>query len=346
MTDGAPAIITDPLQFGKHFGDYFVTHIKNLYLSKFRLLGKPEMPAFRWVFSENDFVPGLTVDVLGSYLVAEITTAPIEHFWFTIRQLFERAMNELGIAHQIVEVRDSQVRVKEGLDVISTEAPPAPFWLTWNGLDWWVAPASRQKTGFYLDQKLNHAAVRDWAVRLEKKSALDLFTFQGGFGLHLAAAGLSVLGVDQSEDALAFASKNASRNKLENFKTLKADVFEWIRQGTVHESGSAGADKYDVVILDPPSLVGIRENIDNAMRALIDLHSHALDRLKWGGLLVSCTCSQAFTEEILTRVIREAAHSRRRQARILERRGPSPDHAPLPNFIEGDYLRCDIIQVD
>jgi 23S rRNA (cytosine1962-C5)-methyltransferase len=346
MMDGAPAIITDPLQFAKHFGDYFVTHLKNLYLAKFRLLKKPEVPAFRWVFSENDLIPGLTVDVLGRYLVAEITTAPIDHFWFSIRQLFERAMKELDITHEIVEIRDGSVRSKEGLEVIQTENPPAPFWLPWNGLDWWVAPASRQKTGFYLDQKLNHSAVREWASRLEKKSALDLFTFQGGFGLHLAAAGLSVLGVDQSEDALAFASKNAAQNKLENFKTLKADVFEWIRQGAISDGGSAGAEKYDVVILDPPSLVGVRENIDNAMRALIDLHSHAFDRLKWGGLLVSCTCSQAFTDEILTRVIRESAHSRRRQARILERRGPSPDHAPQPNFIEGDYLRCYIIQVD
>lgn len=341
MSEGAPAIISDTLQFAKHFETYFVTHLKNLYLSKFRLLDKPSMPAFRWVFSENDLIPGLTLDVMGEYVVADITTAPIEHFWFSIRQFIEKAMADLGIKHKIVELRENSVRTKEGLEVIQTENPPAPFWLDWNGLEWWVAPASRQKTGFYLDQKLNHIAVRDWAVKLEKKTALDLFTFQGGFGLHLAKAGLDVLGVDQSDDALNFARKNAEKNCLKNFETKCADVFEWIRQPTTNST-----DKYDVVILDPPSLVGVRENIDNAMRALIDLHSYAFDRVKWGGLLVSCTCSQAITEEILTRVIRESAHSRRRQVRILERRGPSPDHAPMPNFIEGDYLRASIVQVD
>ncbi len=346
LSEGSHAVISDPLQFTKHFGDYFVNHLKNLYLSKFRFLDKPAMPAFRWVFSENDLVPGLTLDILGECLVAEITTAPIEHFWFSIRGCIEKALSELGVQHTIVEVRDNPVRAKEGLDIIQTESAPAPFWLSWNDLEWWVAPASRQKTGFYLDQKLNHTAVREWAQRLEKKTALDLFTFQGGFGLHLAKAGLKVLGVDQSEDALAFARKNAEKNGLYDFKTLKADVFDWIRQGDINDAGSAGAEKYDVVILDPPSLVGVRENIDTAMRALIDLHSHSLDRLNWGGLFVSCTCSQAFTEEVLTRVIREAAHSRRRQVRVLERRGPSPDHAPLPSFIEGDYLRCDILIVE
>lgn len=323
--------INDSRQFKDLFQEWLADHLVKTYKRKASLT---QEKSFRWIFSENDLIPGLTLDIIGSSVIADITTAPIEQFWFCFKEIILSTLEKLERTElKLIEARHHEIRKKEGLDVIAIETPPPSEWMGWNGLEWWVSPGQEQKTGFYLDQKFNHLKTKDWAQRLEAKSALDLFTFQGGFALHLAKAGISTLAVDQSERTLATLEKNREHNSVaaELLKTEQADIFEWIKS---HDK------KYDVVILDPPAVSKSKDNMEKTVRALTALHSRALELVNPGGLLVTCTCSQAITDEVLTSVVREAAHQTRRTVHILERSGPSPDHAPLPGFAEGDYLRA------
>ena len=365
----APSL-SDGRQMREMFHDFLVSHLNATFLKKYHLIftappghaTTSDDLAMRWIFSENDLIPGLTLDFIGSSLVADLTTAPIEHFWLScLRPAIEESLKSLSQNSagqslagqslslpekiqktlkdtQIVEMRSNEIRKREGLEVIALESPPPSFNLRFNGLNLTVQPASEQKTGFYLDQKFNHLKARDWALRTQAKTALDLFTYQGGFALLLAQAGLQTLAVDQSAAALEVASRNRDQNQISSdlLQFEKADIFEWLK---THDK------KYDVVILDPPSLVKSKDQLEKSVRALVGLHSRALELLNPGGLLVTCTCSQAIDDEVLSSVLRESTHATRRTANILEKAGPSPDHSPLISFKEGDYLRAWFISV-
>jgi 23S rRNA (cytosine1962-C5)-methyltransferase len=148
-----------------------------------------------------------------------------------------------------------------------------------------------------------------------------------------------VTAVDQSAGALAIATKNAERNGLsEKIKFVEADAFAWLKNLTPLSA--------DLIVHDPPALGSGKDRIENAKRALAQMHVDALKSLKTGGLLVTCTCSQAFTDDVLTKILREAGQQARRTLNILEKRGPSPDHPVLPNFPEGDYLRAWFVRVN
>jgi 23S rRNA (cytosine1962-C5)-methyltransferase len=328
---GTQTHITDPGVFKKIFGGFLSEHFARLLAVKKQLVGSEgEDLCLRWIFSENDLIPGLTVDIFGDVAIAEINTAPIETFWWPIKEALEQTLKPLSI--KLIESRDNQIRKKEGLEVIASEDIPAPRWLKWNGFEIYVEPGGPQKTGMYLDQKFNHRAAAEWATRLGLQNALDVFCFQGGFSLHLASAGLKVTAVDQSAAALAIAAKNIERNKLSNVEFVAADAFVWLKQ---LQPLSA-----DMIVLDPPALTGAGGKAEASIRALTQMHIEALRALRPDGLLVTCTCSQAFTDDILTKVLREAGQQTRRTLSILEKRGPSPDHPVLPNFAEGDYLRA------
>ena len=305
----------------------------------------PGEKCFRWIFSECDLIPGLVVDRFDSKLVVQIQTAPIELFWPVIRKSLARVFSlELGIEPEIIELRNSSIRAKEGLivekadealgDDIVSQIPEEIF--DWNGLKWHLRPGSGQKTGAFLDQRDNHWAAVRWAQDLQLKEAWDLFCFEGGFGLHLAHAGLKVEAVDESKSALLTARRNAQLNELteENFQTIEADVFWMIR-----EKARLGLQT-DLIVLDPPSMTRSKQNRDDALRGFKELNLRALKCLRPSSLLVTCSCSGAISREDFERMLREAAHDARRQVRVLEARGPSADHAPLLGFPESEYLQA------
>jgi 23S rRNA (cytosine1962-C5)-methyltransferase len=329
--------LTDPGVFKKIFGGWLTEHFARLFAFKKQLVVEHEEDLIlRWIFSENDLIPGLTVDIFGDVAVAEINFAPIETFWFPMREALEQTLKPLGI--RLIEGRDNQIRKKEGLEVIASEGTITPRWMKWNGFEVFVEPGGSQKTGMYLDQKFNHRAAALWAQKLQLQTSYDVFCFQGGFGLHLAKAGLQVTAVDQSAGALATAQKNAEKNNLgAQMKFVEADAFAWLK--------NLAPQSAELIVHDPPALGAGKDRIENAKRALAHMHVDALKALKPGGLLVTCTCSQAFTDDVLTKILREAGQQARRTLSILEKRGPSPDHPVLPNFPEGDYLHAWYVRV-
>lgn len=320
--------------FERLFGSWLKAHLKERLFLKRQLLSGES--CFRWIFSESDLLPGLIVDVFNHELVCQIQTEPLEVFWPVIKKyllsVFQEALQKEPLIH---ELRRSKLRAKEGL-VVEESAPQSgnEKWIAWNGLKWWMNPGLGQKTGAYFDQKDNHLAAVRWAKTLSLKEAWDLCCFHGGFGLHLAQQGLNVLGVDDSAYALEIAAKNAAQNGISGYSTQKADVFDFLR------------DRFDkkiqteMIVLDPPGVSGSKKNLPSALRGLKELNLRAMHCLKPGGLLVSCTCSHAISEELLLQVVREAAHDVRRVVKVIEKRGPSSDHAPLVGFPESEYLRA------
>lgn len=332
-------IVSDPTVFEKIWGAALEEHFHQTFLKKKSYVDGDK--CFRWLFAESDSTPGLVVDVFDRSVVAQIQSAPIEHFWGVLKKALDRAFTRAtGTSAEWSEMRNMPVRKKEGLNVESLppEKVDAAQWIRWNGFEWWMNPGGPQKTGGYLDQRDNHHAASAWARRLNLKEAWDFCSFEGGFSLHLAKAGLRVEALDQSASALATLSRNAEKNGL-RIQTTEADVFDELRRR--HQEKR----KTDLIVLDPPSFVRSRTDKDAAIRGLKELNLRALHCLNPGGVLVTCTCSHHIAPYELDAILMEASHDSRTRLRVLERRGPAPDHAPLEGFPESNYLQALYLEV-
>ncbi len=331
------SFISQPSDFENIFYSELLKLFKSrLEFKKKLLISAGEDLCLRWIFSESDLIPGLIIDVFKNQVVCQILTAPIELFWPILEKIIATSFKDVtGVDANIIVDKSATVRLKEGLQLFETEQSEGN-WYSWNGLVSWMTPGGSQKTGAYFDQKANHISTLEWAQKLECKSAWDLCCYEGGFGLHLAKSGLDVISVDQSEGALATATKNATRNEIssEIFKTENSDVFDYLR--TQFDKSK----KVDLIVLDPPSFVKSRDELHSAMKGYKELNLRAMHSLNSKGLLVSCSCSQSVSRELYLEMLQSAAHDTRKSIRILDVKGPSLDHSPLVGFDESNYLQA------
>ncbi|NCC69311.1 MAG: class I SAM-dependent rRNA methyltransferase, partial [Clostridia bacterium] len=198
---------------------------------------------------------------------------------------------------------------------------------------------SGQKTGFFLDQKYNRAAV----ARIAKgRRVLDCFTHTGAFALNAAKAGAEhVCAVDVSLDAIELAKHNAERNGLaQHMSFLCADVFELLTQLAHERRGD-----YDFIILDPPAFTKSSGTVKNAIKGYKEINRKAMMLLPRGGYLATCSCSHFMTDELFRGMLRDAAADAAVSLRQIEERQQSPDHPILWNVPETDYLKFYLFQV-
>jgi 23S rRNA (cytosine1962-C5)-methyltransferase len=297
--------------------------------------------AYRVVFSEADFLPGLIVDRYGDVLSVQILTqamdsAPVrEAMVQTLRK--ENALTPAGIIERV----DPRIRDLEQL-------PPRPSGLLFgdktstqinmNGIRFLYDGLEGQKTGAFLDQRENYAA----AARYAHGEALDVFCYQGGFALHLAldpsAKCSSVIGVDSSRPALEMAEKNAALNGRE-MEWIEANAFDLLREY------SAADRQYDTIVLDPPAFAKSKRDLEKALRGYKELNLRALKMLRPGGILVTCSCSFHVSPADFMGVVADAARDARKDLRVVESRGAAKDHPILLNVPETSYLKCLIAYV-
>ncbi len=337
---------TNADHFGAYFGQWLSAHFEETLQRKIAALNfsKDEDLCLRWIFSENDLVPGLIVDIFGAdILVVQLLTAPIESFWFVLRKIISNVFE----AHfkrppKIVELRTATVRKREGLEIIEPEAiEPRP--LKWNGLNWLFTPASSQKTGAYLDQRENHRRARELAEKFACRNAWDICSYQGGFSLHLLAAGLKVTAVDQSAAALDVLAKNVALNPQIDRAHLtveKADAFEWLTAQV------AAKNQADLIVLDPPSFVKSREGVASAIKGYTELNTLAFQCLARPGLLISCVCSHHISTAAYKEVLARAAKATDRKFEVIDMKEAPPDHQPALGFNEGRYLQSWFLRVE
>jgi 23S rRNA (cytosine1962-C5)-methyltransferase len=242
----------------------------------------------------------------------------------------------------IVERNDVRVRELEGLPLIAGTVygdAPEELVILQHGLRFNVEPLGGQKTGSFLDQRENRLAARAAAQTTNKQRALDCFTFNGAFALHLAHTCENVIGIDISGDAVAAARRNAELNEVSNVEFREANVFDVLR-----EMESAG-ERFDVIVLDPPAFAKNRASLKAAIRGYKEINLRALKLLNSGGVLVTCTCSYHVSEELFLEIIADAAIDAHRRVQIVEKRMQASDHPVLVGMPETYYLKCVVARV-
>jgi 23S rRNA (cytosine1962-C5)-methyltransferase len=263
-----------------------------------------------------------------------------------VRQVLSDVLAEQPWVGLVVERPDPRMRELELLGA----APERPLYVraaqddalqtvfTINGVRFHFDAASGQKTGAFLDQRLNYAA----AARHACGRALDVCTYQGGFALHLARACERVTGVDASRAALEVADRNLQLNPELNAPVdwVEADAFELLRDWE-----SAG-ERFGTIVLDPPAFAKSKRAAEGALRGYKELNLRALKMLSAGGTLVTCSCSHHVGIEEFMGVVRTAAADAGRRVQVLELRGAAPDHPAILTLPETSYLKCLVCQVN
>jgi 23S rRNA (cytosine1962-C5)-methyltransferase len=294
--------------------------------------------AYRVVFSEADFLPGLIVDRYHDVVSVQILTQAMDAD--PVRSAVVETLAEALTPAGIVERVDSRIRELEQL-------PPRKSGLLWgektstvitinggstDGVRFHHDGLEGQKTGAFLDQRENYAA----AAQHGHGEALDVFCYQGGFALHLASKCSSVTGVDSSRPALEMAEKNAALNGRE-LEWIEGNAFDLLKDY------AAAKCHYDTIVVDPPAFAKTKRDLEKALRGYKELNLRALKMLRPGGILVTCSCSFHVSEQDFLETVSAAAADAHRSARILERRGQAKDHPILLNVPETSYLKCIII---
>lgn len=292
--------------------------------------------AYRVIFSEADFLPGLIVDRYNDVLALQVLTQAMD-----AAPIRATALSELNAQIKpagIIERVDPKIRELEQLParqsgVLQGEKRSTTF--SMNGVRFHYDSAEGQKTGAFLDQRENYAA----AARCAHGEALDVFCYQGGFALHLAQSCSRVTGVDSSRPALETAEGNAALNGRE-IEWIEANAFDLLR-----DYANAGR-QYDTVVLDPPAFAKSKRNVDTALRGYKELNLRALKMLRRGGVLVTCSCSYHVTTVDFLEMLAESARDVHRNLRLVENRTQAKDHPILLNVPETAYLKCVIASVN
>ena len=291
-----------------------------------------------------------------------------------------------GEALTIWERPDPRIRQLEQLDepplgpLFTTSQGEAPTRTTFrlNGLSFGYDAGAGQKTGAFLDQRLNYVAAATWVERLLRATgrpgrALDICTYQGGFALHLAQVCERVTGVDASRAALEAADRNLLLNpqlhaqRSGGVDWIEADAFELLRsldqaQGQTQSRGKSAphlrtaaplagvipaglAGSFDAIVLDPPAFAKSRRAAEDALRGYKELNLRAMRLLVPGGVLVTCSCSHHVSADDFREIVRAAAADAGRSVQVLESRGAAPDHPQVLALPETHYLKCLICRI-
>lgn len=296
-----------------------------------------DLHSCRVIFAESDRLPALIVDSFGDVLVLQCLALGMERFKQDVVDALVEELHPAGIW----ERNDVPVRRLEGMEMTTGllyGQVPDRVEMVENGVHFWVDVKEGQKTGFFLDQKENRAAI---APFVKDKTVLDCFTHTGSFALHAGFFGAKeVTGVDISGFACEFATENAKLNHLEDrVHFVEANAFDLLSQQ------SREGVKYDVVILDPPAFTKTRSAVASATRGYKEINLRAMKMVKPGGYLVTCSCSQHISPDAFMDIVRDAAHDAHVQLRQVEYRTQGRDHPILPAAPETQYLKCGIFQI-
>ncbi|RII27369.1 MAG: rRNA large subunit methyltransferase I [Geobacter sp.] len=296
----------------------------------------PEMTSYRLVHGEGDFLPGLVVDRYGDYLAVQFLTCGMD----VRREPVITALVELFAPKGIIARNDVAVRGLEGLpeavELLYGEIPDVVE-MEEHGFRFRVNLREGQKTGHFLDQKENHRLLERIAPGRE---VLDCFSYSGSWGVHAAGYGAShSTCLDISERAIALARENGKLNGVAGRMAFEAvDVFERLRSLKAEER------TFDVIILDPPAFVKSRKALKEAEKGYLTINRRAMELLRPGGHLITCSCSYHMGRELFHDLLKTAAFQARREMRVVEVRSQAPDHPVLLAVPETEYLKCFVLQ--
>lgn len=292
--------------------------------------------SFRVIYSEGDFLPGLIVDKYSDCIVIQILTLGMERFQDTIINI----LDEILSPSTIVLRNDSSSRALEGIPlykkVIKGSLETIPV-ISEIDINFEVDPIKGQKTGFFLDQRENRIALRNY---IKGGVGLDLFCYSGAWAAHLAKNGAFVKCVDNSEVALSMAERNLKiNNLLGSCELIKADVFDYLKKEIEEEN------LYDFIVLDPPAFVKSKSRIKEALRGYKEINTMAMRLTKKGGVIATSSCSYHIDKEMFIGMLIDSARDSKRAVRIIEHRTQGKDHPILLSVRETEYLKCIFLEI-
>jgi 23S rRNA (cytosine1962-C5)-methyltransferase len=314
--------------------DFFARRLEQAIAFRRRSLRLDEVTdAYRIVHSEGDQMSGLVVDRFGPIIVLEFFSAGM----FRFRSVLQEILSEQYPGSQFYWFTEEHIQKQESFDCRSPEPPP-PAVITEHAVRFRVAPGTKHKTGFFLDQRDNR---RRLASFCDGARVLDLCCNTGGFAVYAKTLGQAeeVVGVDLDEDAIELARNNANLNQA-RVRLVQADLFPWLRD--VLPSGQ----RFDVVVLDPAKQTRDREEVSWALKRYLDMNRLALQAVKPGGIFLTCSCTGLIGEEDFLETLRRAAWQAGRLLQIFEVGGAGADHPYLLHVPEGRYLKAVFCRVE
>jgi len=310
--------------------------------------------AHRLIFSEADALPGIVADRYNDLVLLQLLTQGTAQD--DVRAVLVEALREAFAGAELTVWERPDVRMRE-LEQLAAPAP-GPLFTSWearsttefrlNGLRFEYDAGAGQKTGAFLDQRLNYAAAARWVGESGRVGkALDVCTYQGGFALHLAQVCERVTGVDASRAALEAADRNLERNPGLKAETdwMEADAFELMR--AYDDAAKTDATRrFDAIVLDPPAFAKSKRAAEGALRGYKELNLRAMRLLHEGGTLVTCSCSHHVSLSDFTDVVTAASNDAGRRVQLLETRAAAPDHPEVLTLAETRYLKCLVLRLD
>lgn len=294
--------------------------------------------AARLVFSEADGLSGLVVDRYADYLSIQATSLGISQRLPMLAPMLTEMTRARGILlrHEKGTAQSEGLAATEGC--IFGQAPTGPIFITEHELKYGIDLVEGQKTGFYLDQRENRRAAAQY---MGGRKLLDVCCYSGGFSLNACKWGdaREVVGFDTSAKAVALARANAELNGIANARFEPGDCFQTL-QALVE-----GRQKFEAVVLDPPKFARSRQSVDEALRAYHRLNRLAVDVLRPGGILVTCSCSGHVSREDMLYLMAGVSQQTGRDVQVLEQRGAAADHPISAACLETEYLKCLICRV-
>ncbi len=336
----------------------------------------PENNAHRLIFAESDNLPGIIADRYNDLVLLQLLTQGTAQD--DVREIIVESLRaQLATNNEpltLWERPDPRIRELEQLPAPPTgplftnasapDAASATTTFTLNGLRFHYDASAGQKTGAFLDQRLNYEAAARHVLasgRTRRASArlraLDVCTYQGGFALHLARVCAQVTGVDQSHSALEAAERNLTLNPQLSERCsvdwIEADAFALLRaldDATRNPASAASLPlqpgPFDAIVLDPPAFAKSKRAAEGALRGYKELNLRAIRLLTPGGTLITCSCSHHVSLADFTEIVAAAAADAGRRVQLLETRAAAPDHPEVLTLPETRYLKCLICRVD
>ncbi len=297
------------------------------------LMENESVTSCRLVNAESDGLPGVIADKYGDFLVCQFLSAGAEKW----REVIVRELTAILAPAGIYERSDADVREKEGLNprtgVLAGAEPPELLEIREGTVRYLVDVRRGHKTGFYLDQRENRAAVAEWAAGAE---VLNCFSYTGGFGIAAAAAGASrVVDIDSAADVLDLAARNTALNGFdeEKIEHVRGNVFQVLR------GYRDAARAFDLIVLDPPKFVPSASRLATGSRGYKDINLLAFKLLRPGGILMTFSCSGVLDAGLFQKIVADAALDAGRDALAIRFLGQAGDHPVTLNFPEGRYLK-------
>ena len=295
----------------------------------------PETTGYRLLNGEGDGTPGLVVDIYGDTAVVKLDGPGPIGFWHT-EDVATWISKSLGIRHVYERCKE---RGREGRVLVGS-APSHPVAFLEHSIRFTADVIHGQKTGFFLDQRENRRLIRQLA---RGRSVLNLFAYTGGFSIAAGLGGATrVTSVDLARPAIEAATEHWELNGLApgQHEAVAADAFEFLEQSAAHRN------RWDVVIVDPPSFAPNKESIGKASSAYKSLIAGGARITARGGLLAAASCSSHIDVPLFLELCEEGISEARRRGTVLTIQGQPADHPSPLALPEFRYLKFVLLRVD